>query len=164
MFTNPSFLWGVAGVLLIASEMIIPGFTIFFFGMGALLTALAAAVLPPVTASLGLQAALWAGSSILSFIFLRRRFRKVFRGTLLDRPQEDGIGDRVKVLEEITPEKPGRVRYRGTSWTAVSPVESFVVGETVEIIETSGLILTVTKPFDGRDPKDDFMDRLETDT
>lgn len=163
MLTNPSFLWGVLGVLFIAAEMVIPGFTIFFFGAGALLTALAAAVLPLVSGSFGLQVLIWAGSSILSFTFLRRRFRKIFRGTVLDKPQEDGIGEMVKVLEEITPDKPGRVRFRGTSWAAASLSENFSPGDTVEIIETTGLTLTVTAPFDREDPKDDFMDRLETE-
>lgn len=161
MFTSPPFIWGVIGVLLIAFEMAIPGFTIFFFGAGALLTALVAAVLPPVSGSMGAQVLLWAASSVLSFVFLRRKFARIFRGTVLNRITDEGLGEIVEVLEAVTPEKPGRVRYRGTSWRAVSLTESFSPGDRAEVVESSGLTLTVTVPFDEDRSGDEFMERLE---
>lgn len=163
MLLNPSFVWGILGVLLIASEMIIPGFTIFFFGAGALLTALVAAILPPVAHTFWLQIIIWAASSVISFLFLRRKFRKIFRGTILDRLPEENVGETALVIESISPDNPGRVRYRGTSWNAVSLDESFVPGDTVTILETSGLTLTVSKAIDKAEPGDDFLDRLESD-
>lgn len=164
MAGGPAFLWGIIGVLLIAAEMVIPGFTIFFFGAGALLTALIALVLPPVAASFPAQLTLWAASSILSFIFLRRKFRKIFGGTVLNRMPEEGVGEKVMVLEDITPEQPGRVRYRGSSWKAVSLTEHFSAGNMVEIVESSGLELTVTTPFDEDTSAKDFIHRLEERT
>ena len=145
---GPSFLWGVIGLLLIASEMLIPGFTIFFFGLGAWITALVALVFPPLAGSLAWQIVLWAAGSIFSFAFLRKHFRRWFRGTLLDRMPKNNVGERAVVLEAISPEKAGRVRYRGTSWKAVSLTESFETGEEVSIIEEDGITLTVTAPFD----------------
>ena len=164
MFGGSAFIWGVIGVLLIAAEMVIPGFTIFFFGAGALLTALIALVLPLVAGSFTAQITLWAASSILSFVFLRHKFRKIFGGTLLNRMPEEGVGEKVLVIEDITPEKPGRVRYRGSSWKAMSLTECFSAGNTVEIVESSGLELTVTAPFDGESAGDDFIHRLEEGT
>jgi membrane protein implicated in regulation of membrane protease activity len=133
----------------------------FFFGAGAMLTALAAAVLPPLAGSLPAQVLLWAASSVLSFVFLRRRFAKIFRGTVLNRISDEGLGEMVEVLEAITPEKPGRVRYRGSSWKAVSLTESFSTGDRAEVVESSGLTLTVTAPFDEDHSGDEFLERLE---
>lgn len=158
MLTSPPFVWAVIGLLLVASEMLIPGFTIFFFGAGALLTALLAGIIGPISDSSAAQILLWLGSSLCSFVFLRKQFKKIFRGTVLHRmDQAEGVGEKALVLEDITPERAGRIRYRGTSWKAVSSVESFRVGETVEIVESTGLSFTVTAPFDD----DDFIHRLE---
>ncbi len=163
MFGGPAFLWGLLGVLLIGSEMLIPGFTIFFFGLGALLTALISLLIPPLADSISTQTILWAASSILSFVFLRRTFQKIFGGTVLNRLPEEGVGERVAVLEDISPEKPGRVRYRGSSWKAVSLTERFSAGDTVEIIESSGLELTVSAPFGEESAEEDFLYRLNKD-
>lgn len=148
MLFGPSFLWGLIGLLLIVSEMIIPGFTIFFFGLGALLVSLVALVFPFLSGSFAWQIVLWMAASVFSFVFLRKRFRRLFRGTLLDRMPTDDVGERAVVLEAISPEKAGRVRYRGTSWKAVSLTESFEAGDEVSIIEEDGITLTVTAPFD----------------
>lgn len=145
---DPYFLWGVIGLLLIASEMIIPGFTIFFFGLGALLVALVTLIFPFLSGSFVWQIVLWMAASVFTFVFLRKRFRRWFRGTLLDRMPRDNVGERAVVLEAISPERAGRVRYRGTSWKAVSLTESFETGDEVSIIEEDGITLTVTAPFD----------------
>ncbi|MFW6361145.1 MAG: NfeD family protein [Spirochaetota bacterium] len=148
MFLGPSFLWGVIGLLLIASEMLIPGFTIFFFGLGAWLVAVLVLVFPFLEASFAWQVLAWAAASVLSFAFLRRKFTKLFKGTLLNRRAPEGLGERALVLEPITPEEPGRVRYRGTSWKAMSLTESFKKGDEVAIVGEDGITLTVTAPFD----------------
>lgn len=148
MFFGPSFVWGVIGLLLIASEMLIPGFTIFFFGLGAWLVAVVALFFPFLEGSFAWQVLAWVMASILSFAFLRRKFSRLFRGTLLNRLPPEGLGERAVVLEPITPEQAGRVRYRGTSWKAVSLTESFETGDEVSIVGEDGITLTVTEPFD----------------
>ncbi len=148
MFLEPSFIWGLVGLLLIASEMLIPGFTIFFFGLGAWVVAIAVLLIPLLAESFALQLVIWTGASVLTFGLLRRRFKKLFRGTLLNRKTPEGIGENAVVLEAISPEQPGRVRYRGTSWKAVSLTESFRAGDRVSIIDEDGITLTVTAPFD----------------
>jgi membrane protein implicated in regulation of membrane protease activity len=147
VFTNPSFIWALAGFILLASEMLVPGFVIFFFGSGALLTALAAAILPSVGASFGLQGLIWGASSIFSLIFLRRRFSRIFHGTVLNPTRIDDLGKTAVVSERITPEKPGRVRYQGTTWNAVSYTETFEEGEKVSIVQEDGLTLVVSAQF-----------------
>ena len=141
------FFWALLGLLLIGSEMLIPGFTIFFFGLGGLLTSLLTAVIPGLSSNFGFQGLIWAGSSILSFIFLRKHFKNVFKGTLIykDSISYKDIGKRAEVIEEINPEKAGRIRFQGTSWKAVSYTETFKKGEKVEILKEEGLTCIVTR-------------------
>lgn len=161
---SPWFVWGVLGILLIASEMAIPGFTIFFFGMGGLIVAAAALLIPPVAHSFTWQLLLWVVASILSFSFLRKKFTQLFRGTLLNRMPADSVGEHAEVLETITPESPGRVRYRGTSWTAFSLTESFKPGDRVSIVEQDGIHLTVTAPFDEIKSDEIMSDDIKEET
>lgn len=147
LLTNPSFIWGLAGFILLASEMFVPGFVIFFFGSGALLTAIAAAILPPVGASFGLQGLIWGASTVFSLVFLRRRFSRIFHGTVLNPSRIEDLGKSAVVSERISPEKPGRVRYQGTTWKAVSYTETFEEGEKVSIIQEEGLTLVVSAQF-----------------
>jgi inner membrane protein len=79
---------------------------------------------------------------------LRKKFRSLFRGTLLNRMPTDSVGEHAEVLEAISPDQPGRVRYRGTSWKAVSLTETFKAGQRVSIVEQDGITLVVTEPFD----------------
>lgn len=147
MLTDPAFVWGVAGLALLLSELLVPGFVIFFFGLGALLTAVASLILPPVAGSIALQGVVWALGSILSLRFLRRRFARVFRGETVASGSEADIGRTVVVTERITPETPGRVRFQGTSWKAVSYTETFEPGDKAQIVQEDNLTLIVTEPF-----------------
>jgi membrane protein implicated in regulation of membrane protease activity len=147
MFTSPAFLWGVLGVVLIAAEMLIPGFVIFFFGAGALITALLSGIIPAITHEFVLQALVWVASSVFSLVFLRRRFSRAFRGTVFNPIQDEDVGKTAVVTEAITPENPGRVRYQGTTWKAISYTETFSPGEKVEIIKEENLTLVVTAPI-----------------
>ncbi len=147
VITDPTFVWGLSGFILIFAEALVPGFVIFFFGSGALLTALASAVLPPVGASFGLQGLIWGASSVFSLIFLRKRFARVFRGTLLNREHVEDLGETALVKERITPDTRGRVRYQGTTWKAVSYTETFEPGDKVSIVQEDGLTLVVSAPI-----------------
>ena len=147
MFWSPPFLWAVLGLILIGAEMVVSGFVIFFFGVGALTTALLSALLPGLSGNYILQGVVWIVSSILSFGFFRKKFTKIFRGTVLDRDTDKDVGQSAVVIEAIGPDKPGRVRYQGTSWKAVSYTENFDPGEKVDIIKEDNLTFIVTKHF-----------------
>lgn len=147
MLTDPAFVWGVAGLILLVSELLVPGFVIFFFGLGALVTAVASLLLPPVAGSIALQGIVWALGSILSLRFLRRRFSRVFRGGTVEPVGEADLGRTVVVTERITPDTPGRVRFQGTSWKAISYTETFEPGDRAQIVQEDNLTLIVTQPF-----------------
>jgi membrane protein implicated in regulation of membrane protease activity len=78
---------------------------------------------------------------------LRRRFSRIFRGTVLNSTSDERVGKIAVVNEEITPDSPGRVRYQGTTWKAISYTERFKPGDKVEIIEEEDLTLIVSKPI-----------------
>lgn len=144
MFFNPPFLWILLGLLLIASEMIIPGFTIFFFGTGAIITGILS-IIPGISGNFAIQGIIWILSSILSFTFFRKKFAKIFRGSILNKEIDSDVGHTAEVIEAISPEKPGRVRYQGTSWKAISYTESFDPGVTVDIVKEENLTFIVSR-------------------
>lgn len=147
---EPWFLWALLGILLVGAETFIPGLAIIFFGLGALATALLCA-LPAGAASPAAQAVFWTLSSLLSLVLLRKRFKRLLKGTIFYRQGEDEVdglaGEAAVVLERVSQDSPGRVRFRGTSWKAVAYLESFEPGETVRVVSREGLALVVTRDF-----------------
>ena len=135
---------------MVGSELLIPGFVIFFFGLGSLVTGILTAVIPGLKSSFILQVLIWLGSSALSLFTLRKYFARVFKGRLVSGVKTDDFaGQKAAVIESIDPVKPGRIRFQGTSWRAVSYTESFQPGETVEILEKENLSFVVTKSIIG---------------
>lgn len=143
--------WLLAGLLMIGSEFLVPGFVIFFFGAGAVATGLLTWLIPGLEASFPIQILLWATSSSVSLALLRKYFKPVFTGKLLGKNDDDreSIGEIAHVIEPIKPGENGRVRYHGTSWSAMSFDESFEVGEDVEIMSKDGMTLIVTRSILG---------------
>lgn len=139
--------WIILGLLLIGSEFLIPGFVIFFFGAGAIFTGALSWLIPGIESSFTAQALIWITSSSISLAALRRYFKPIFSGSLLSRSAEDRapIGEHCTVLERIDPEHSGRVRYHGTSWSAISYDETLEPGESVEIMRKEGMTFVVTR-------------------
>lgn len=140
--------WAIIGLVFVGAEFILPGLVIIFFGIGALITAAVSALLPPVAASILLQTLTWIGSSVVTLAVLRRRFARVFRGTLLNEPEEDLVGKRAEVTAPVGPDQPGRIRLQGTTWKAITYDEmNFQPGDPVDVIKQEGATLIVTQPI-----------------
>lgn len=148
---DPWFVWALVGVSCIGLEMLLPGFVIFFFGMGALATALCS-LMPPVAGALWLQIILFVFFSILSLVLLRRRFTRIFEGTVFNPSrvsgEEEGTGEMAEVVELIGPAREGRIRFRGTTWKARCATGEFAPGEfapgsMVKIVERDGMTYVV---------------------
>lgn len=139
--------WAVLGILLIASEFFVPGFVIFFFGLGALISAFISAFDPVISQNLALQIVVWLVSSVGSLFALRRLFSKIFKGREIKEHDEDELdsGQTAEVVDDITPDKPGRIRFHGTTWKAVSEVEELSKGTLVDILRKDGISYHVTK-------------------
>lgn len=130
---NSTSIWIFIGIALLLSEFLIPGFTIFFFGIGGLITALLIFIIPPLSNIVWLQVTIFSISSIILLISLRRHFTKTLKGDLY-KEKEDYIGQKCKVIEVVSEHKSGRILYQGTTWTAFSNKEKIYKNQTAEIL------------------------------
>jgi len=154
-------IWAIAGLALILAEFIVPQFVIFFFGLGALLNSLLIALIPRLAGNIPLQILVWLGFSALSLFGFRRYFARWFKGRKYEEnDQSELVGSHALVIEDITPESPGRIRFGGTSWTAYAIDESFRKGDTVAIIRREGMKYLVTGSIPGL-PGDSDESRIE---
>lgn len=130
---------------MILAEFIVPQFVVFFFGVGALVNALLVVLLPPIASRIPLQLAVWALTSSLSLFALRRYAAAWFRGKGGAPDEDSDAGRTAEVIEAITPEVPGRIRFAGTTWKAVSYDETIPVGSTVTILKKENLSYIVAR-------------------
>ena len=136
-------IWLVTGILLILSELIVPGFIVIFFGLGALL---AAAVAFLTDTGVVTQGYIFIIASLLSLIIGRRYFRKTLHGKCEvahgDADDDGLVGAVGTVTHAINPPQGGRVDVRGSEWKAIAdhPIEA---GTTVTVIAKDNITLTV---------------------
>ncbi len=133
--------WFVLGIIFLIAEVLTVTFYFLFFGIGALITALAM--------KLGLVESLWAQFLLFSMVSVIATiaFRKLAIGWFNKKGktpayQGDFVGERATVVKLIQPSQPGKVSYRGTEWTAES-VEQLLPGTPVVIKEVRGMVLVV---------------------
>jgi membrane protein implicated in regulation of membrane protease activity len=143
---EPWFVWALAGFVCIGLEMLLPGFVIFFFGMGGLLTAVSCLV-PFVSGQVWLQVLLFVAFSVGSLVFLRQKFTRIFAGTIFDSNRgnvdSDGVGDIADVLETAGTVTEGRIRFRGTTWKAHTREGECATGSRVRIVAREGMTYIV---------------------
>ena len=75
IFSRPEIFWFILGLGLFLLELVMPGFIIFFFGLGAWITALVCLIGNPGT---NLQIIIFALSSAVLLIALRRIIQKKY--------------------------------------------------------------------------------------
>ena len=143
---SPSIIWAIFGVILFLMELFMPGLVIFFFGLGALVTALTTSL--GITVSLNSQLIVFIITSTLALLLFRKLIKKKFMERS-DQPDVDNynieIGKIVSVIELIEPsEVGGKVRYLGSPWSAESS-ERIGPGESVRITGFKNLTLLVEK-------------------
>ena len=148
-WAKPELIWFIVGLIFLLAEFVIPGFVIFFFGVGAWVVALLALFF---NIPLNFQLLVFLLSSVFLLIFLRKRVSQIFIGRQKGaQSQDDNLdefkGETATVIEEIVPGKPGKVEFHGSQWKAESN-EAISAGKTVEIISTRSITLKV-KPAEG---------------
>lgn len=140
--------WLIFGMILLMAELFIPSFTIFWFGLGAVVVALIMWIMPGT--SLSMQLFIWAiASCVFTFIWF-----KMVRPMMKDRTKagiskEAVIGESGQVIK--TPEKGGRGIVRFTTpvlgsdeWRFICETQ-VVSGDRVFVKEISGNTLIVEK-------------------
>ncbi|MFN8209765.1 MAG: NfeD family protein [Bacteroidales bacterium] len=142
ILSRPELLWFLIGLVLFVLELIAPGFIIFFFGFGAWVTALVCLIAHPGT---NLQIIIFAITSILSLIALRRMLQKKFfygHSEAHESVEDEFTGKTGIAMNDFGPKVRGKVEFKGTTWNAES--ESVIKeGESVIIIEKNNFNLIV---------------------
>jgi len=139
---SPILAWFLVGIAFFVIELALPGFIIFFFGIGAWCTALAVFLLD---LSLSAQLGVFLVTSLVTLFLLRQYIQTVFIGTSQhDDPsvKAQPVSDTGVVAEDIVPPAKGRVKYGGSFWRAEAdmPIKS---GSVVQIIEQDNLVVKV---------------------
>lgn len=144
---NPELYWLIIGVMLFFLELALPGFILFFFAVGALLTAFVSWLTP---ISLVWQLGIFLFASVGSLLGLRDIIQRNFFSS---NKEEDEIdedvalavpGEKCVVNMTIPPPAEGRIKYSGTFWRATAD-ERIEEGEIVSIVRQDGLVIHVEK-------------------
>lgn len=142
IFSRPEIFWFVLGLCLFLLELIMPGFIIFFFGLGAWVTALICLIGHPGT---NLQILIFALTSGILLAALRRIIQKKFlnsKNTKSEDVEDEFTGKEALALSDFGGLKKGKIEFKGTTWTADSPSQ-ISEGQRVIIIEKESFKLTV---------------------
>ncbi|MDP4223146.1 MAG: NfeD family protein [Bacteroidota bacterium] len=119
-FSRPELVWFIIGLVLFLLELVLPGFVIFFFGVGAWLTALLCLIAKP---GINIQIIVFAVISVLSLLALRRMIQKRFfyrdegRSEVVE---DEFTGKEARALMDFEPGTQGKVEFKGTTWKAES--------------------------------------------
>ncbi|RZK80039.1 MAG: NfeD family protein [Pedobacter sp.] len=138
---NSALIWVCIGFVFFVLEFAIPGFILFFFGIGAWLVA---GICFFFDISINTQIILFIASSLLSVLLFRNWLRQRIGGSGVNFQQleDEYIGKVAKAETAIGPEKNGKVEFRGASWEARSN-DIIIPGENVVITETQSILLIV---------------------
>lgn len=131
-FSRPELVWFIIGLALFLLELVLPGFVIFFFGVGAWITALLCLVANP---GINLQAIVFGVTSILSLMLLRKMIQRRFfysKDELSKEVEDEFTGKEAVATMDFGPELTGKIEFKGTTWKAES-TEPLQEGQTVII-------------------------------
>ncbi len=140
--------WIIAGFCLIGLELIVPSFTIIWFGLGALVVGVLKVVWPGFP--LAGQFLLWSVASIC-FTVVWFRFIKPGKNRTHAGMSKEGIVGETGIIIRGTDDSYGRgiVRFRisvlgADEWGCYAD-DALHVGDTVRVLDIEGQILKVTK-------------------
>jgi len=142
IFSRPELFWFILGLALFLLELLMPAFIIFFFGLGAWITALTCLAGHPGT---NLQIIIFALTSGLLLVALRRIIRKKFlnsKHTHSDDVEDEFTGKEATATVDFGGIKKGKVEFKGTTWSAESSSDIHQ-GQRVVIIEKDSFKLIV---------------------
>ena len=144
-FLAPEVEWFLVGLFCMIAELIMPGFVIVFFGVGAWVTALLAWVgLLPGFES---QMVVFLLTTVVSLLLLRKRGQEMFRGRVsgilrADEEMDDFAGGKGLAVSDIVPGAGGMIEFRGTQWKAESG-QRIPQGTPVRVIRKDNITLVV---------------------
>ena len=140
-FLNNAVIWFGLGLALFLLEFLLPGFILFFFGVGAWIVAIITFFFD---VSINTQLIVFVLSSVTSVLLFRNWVKRRFgMGHTAASILPDEFIGKIAVAETmIVPGKKGRVEFRGTEWDACSE-ETISPGENVIITRIDSILLYV---------------------
>ncbi len=142
IFSKPEIVWFIIGLVLLLLELVMPGFVIFFFGVGAWVTALLCLFTEP---DINIQVIVFAVSSVLTLLLFRRMIKNKFLYNKDDRSEaveDEFTGKEAVAVNDFGPGKTGKVEFKGTSWNAESESD-IKTGQKVTIKQKENIKLKV---------------------
>jgi membrane protein implicated in regulation of membrane protease activity len=143
---DPGLWWFIVGLVCIAAEVVLPGFIIVFFGVGAWVTAILNWF--GLAQTLDAQLIVFVLATVLSLVLFRKKGKRYFEGKVSRRMGPGGdleqfVNEQATVTDDIPAGGPGgKVEFHGTLWTATAPVE-IKKGTVVKVVRRENLTLHV---------------------
>jgi membrane protein implicated in regulation of membrane protease activity len=130
--------WIIAGLVLVALEMIVPGLVVIWFGIAGVVTGILAIFVHNQYILFGVFIVL----SAVMVVFSQRIARRITR----PEPEPVGanrmVGVTGRVTADIKPPELGRVKVRGEEWRAAA-MQELAVGAAVRVVAVDGTHLVV---------------------
>ena len=137
-FVDPAVIWLIVGTVLIFLEVVVPGAILCFVGMAALVVS--GLHYYGILDSIFYGLITWLITSLFLVLFLRSFALRFMPSEHRFEPvneDDNAEGSKAEVLVGIGPERAGRIRFRGTTWEAVSG-DHCLPGDTVCIAGREG--------------------------
>lgn len=152
-FLNGYTFWLLLGLVLLISELFVPGVVAVFFGIGALVVGLL--TLSGMIESLAVQLVCFALISLVALFGLRRHCARWLRGVVAGRADGDLdsaglLNQRVTVLTDFV-DGTGDVQLNGVKWDAESS-EPLRRGDSAWVTGFNGIVLKVRSRPAGSTP------------
>lgn len=136
--------WAVGGIALIVAELVVPSFVLIWFGLGALVVALAVA-----GADIGLtaQLALWLLVSLILVAAWFNVFKPGMHKTRIGMADADVVGEVGLLVRDVAPFEKGEVRFQkpilgADVWECIAD-EAIGSGARVKVLAVEGSFLKV---------------------
>jgi len=139
-----TWVWLIAGLVLIAMELFIPGLVVCFLGLGAMIVAVLrwSGLITGVVASF----TVWFITSIALLIGLRHLLLRWVPSestyTVADEDL-DAVGAIVEVVQEVSEISQGRIRYAGTTWPATTRHGTLLPGQKARLLYRDNLVWVI---------------------
>lgn len=136
--------WAVGGIALIVAELAVPAFVLIWFGLGALVVALAMALL-----NLGMtaQLTLWLVVSLAMVLGWFKVFKPNMHKTRIGMADANVVGEIGLLVRAVAPFEKGEVRFQkpilgSDVWECIAD-EAIKSGERVKVLDVEGSFLKV---------------------
>ncbi len=136
--------WAVGGIVLIVAELVVPSFVLIWFGLGALVVALAVAL-----AAIGFtfQLALWLIVSLALVAVWFKVFKPNMHKTKVGMADANVVGEIGMLVRAVAPFEKGEVRFQkpllgDDVWECIAD-EAIKSGERVRVVAVEGSFLKV---------------------